>query len=75
MRARRAPHPGPREGAGEGGKEETPTEGEASPTRAPAPHRASRSLHLGGRRLVPATAPTAETRASPIDYGHPEVCT
>ncbi|KAK9520112.1 hypothetical protein VZT92_021489 [Zoarces viviparus] len=38
MRARRAPHPGPREGAGEGGKEETPTEGEASPTRAPAPH-------------------------------------
>ncbi|KAK9520100.1 hypothetical protein VZT92_021499 [Zoarces viviparus] len=57
MRARRAPHPGPREGAGEGGKEETPTEGEASPTRAPAPHRASRSLHLGGRRLVPSDCP------------------
>lgn len=62
------PSPSPAKGASEGGKKETPTEGEASPTRAPAPHRASRSLHLGGRRqLVPATAPTAATRASPID--------
>lgn len=62
-------HPRPTaKGAREGGKTEATTKGEASPTRAPAPHRASWRLYLGGRRQrVPATAPTAVTRASPID--------